>query len=104
MQPSFRVTLNSKEFRGVASVADVDRLIRELTGLPAFTVDVYTAPGEPTLDIIVESDRALVNFLDVRSGVKLASRSETCTERDIVSLRNDAYPELELDQIDVERR
>jgi hypothetical protein len=36
--------------------------------------------------------------------VKLVSRDQTCIQRGIVSLRNDAYPDLDLDQIEVQRR
>jgi hypothetical protein len=32
------------------------------------------------------------------------SRDEACTDRGIISLRNDTYPELELDQIEVHPR
>jgi len=52
----------------------------------------------------VESDSRLVSFGDFDRGVKLASRNPDCSERDIVSLRNDSYPELQLDQIEAERR
>ena len=51
----------------------------------------------------MESGRGLVSSLDLGRGVKLASRNPGCTEQDIVSLANDAYP-VQLDQIEVERR
>jgi hypothetical protein len=106
MQPIFRVVVNWAESRTVACAEDVERLCSRLTGMPVFAVHVTGERGEigPTLDVIVESGRSLVGFLDIECGVKQVSRNETCTERGIVSLRNDAYPELELDQIEVHRR
>ncbi len=67
--------------------------------------DVYGEHGyDPSLSIIVESERAHAFFMDMKQGVKLVSRDQACTLRRIVSLRNDAYPELELDQIEVQQR
>lgn len=43
-------------------------------------------------------------YMDMKHQVKLSSRDEQCTERGIVSLRNDEYPDLELDQIELQRR
>jgi hypothetical protein len=102
----FRVLVNWAEMRLIASGDDAERLCGLLAGLPAFTVHATGPAGEsgPTLDVIVESDRGLVSFLDIDRGVKLASRNPACSERDIVSLANDSYPELQLDQIEVERR
>lgn len=42
--------------------------------------------------------------MDMERQVKLVSRNHDCTERGIVSLRNDEYPDLELDQIELQRR
>jgi hypothetical protein len=106
MQPLFRVFVNRTEERRTASARDVDFLCSHLAGLPVFAVHVTGEGGEQggTLDVIVESGRALVGFLDIGRGIKLSSRDETCAQRGVVSLRNDAYPALELDQIEVHRR
>jgi hypothetical protein len=106
MQPIFRVLVNWVEERRVARAEDVDCLCDRLAGLPVFTVPVTGEDGERggTLDVFVESNRALVDFLNIDCGIKLASRNESCTQRDIVSLGNNAYPDLGLDQIEVERR
>ena len=90
----------------VVSAEDADRLCGWLARCPAFTAHVNGSDGERggTLDVVVESGRALVSFLDIGCGVKLASRNPDCTVRDVVSLRNDDYPELQLDQVEVERR
>jgi hypothetical protein len=102
----FRVLVNWAEVHPVASGDEAERLCGMLAGLPAFTAHATGPAGEsgPALDVIVESGSAVVDFLDIDRGVKLASRNSACSERDIVSLANDAYPELQLDQIEVERR
>lgn len=102
----FRVLVNWAEEHPVASGDDVERLCGLLAGLPAFTAHATGPAGEggPALDVIAESGRAVVSFLDIGRGVKLASRNPACPDRDIVSLANDAYPELQLHQIEVERR
>lgn len=71
-----------------------------------FTIDVLGENGYkgPTLDIIVESGRATVFYSDMDRGLKRISRDEACVRRETVSLRNDAYPELQLDQIEVHLR
>jgi hypothetical protein len=100
-----RVLVNWTEEYPVASGDAAERLCEWLAGLPAFTAHVTGPAGEsgPTLDVIVESDRGLVDFLDINRGVKLASRNPACSDRDIVSLANDSYPELQLDQVEVGR-
>ena len=102
----FRVLVNWAEEFPVATGGDAERLCELLAGLPAFTAHATGPAGESgsTLDVVVESDRGLVSFLDIDRGVKMASRNPECSERDIVSLRNDSYPELQLDQIEAERR
>jgi hypothetical protein len=106
MQPIFRVLLNQTEERRVARLEDVDCLCSYIAGLGAFWAHVFCEDKEQggTLDIIVESDRATVDFLDIGRGVKLASRDETCRQRGFVKLKNDAYPELELLDIEVQHR
>jgi hypothetical protein len=42
--------------------------------------------------------------MDMEHQVKLGSRDEQCTEPGYVSLRNDEYPDRELDQIALQRR
>ncbi|MGE3803355.1 MAG: hypothetical protein AB7K24_01635 [Gemmataceae bacterium] len=100
------VFVNHSEEHVVASDDDAERLCGGLAELPAFTVNVIGPGGRtgPSLDVIVSSERGLVSFLDMERGVKLASRNPDCPERDIVRLRNEAYPELQLDQIEAERR
>jgi hypothetical protein len=102
----FRVLVNWTEVHLVASGDDAERLCGLFAGLPVFTAHATGPAGEggPTLDVIVESGRGLVSFLDMGRGVKLAPRNPGCSEQDIVSLANDAYPELQLDQVEVERR
>lgn len=104
MQPIFRVVLNHREERRVAAADEADALCNELAKLPVFTANAYRGQGiDPSLDIIVETGRAHVFYMDMEHQVKLASRDEQCTERGIVSLRNDEYPDLELDQIELQR-
>jgi hypothetical protein len=102
----FCVIVNWAEVHLIASIDDAELLCGVLAGLPAFTAHATGPAGEsgPTLDVIVESDRGLVEFLDIGRGVKLASRNPACSERGIVSLANNSYPDLQLDQIEVERR
>jgi len=106
MQPIFRVIVNRTEERPITCAQDIDRLCTELAGLPVFAVHIVGAGGEEgaTLDVIVESGRAVVDFLDIGRGVKLASRDMTSTGRGVMSFRNDIYPELQLDQIEVHCR
>jgi hypothetical protein len=106
MQPSFRVVVNRTDERRVARPEEVERLCAHLAQLLVFTADVIGERGYagPTLDLIVESGRATVFFMDMDRGIKLASRDETCMQRGVVSLRNDAYLELELDQVEVHPR
>jgi hypothetical protein len=102
----FRVLVNWAAEHRVASAEDADQLCERLAQLPAFTCHVTGPDGERggTFDVIVESGRALVSFLDISRGVKLASRNPDCAARDIVSLQNDEFPELQLDHVEVERR
>jgi hypothetical protein len=85
---------------------DIDRICNQLTRLSVFTMRVIRedVARSPQLEVLVESNRALVFFLDIEHGIKLCSRNETCTQRDIVSLRNDDYPMLADDHIEVEQR
>lgn len=102
----YRVNVNWAKVHTIASRDDAERLCQWLADQQAFTVHVTGSAGEsgPTLDVIVESNRGLVSYLDMDGEVKLASRNPQGTDRDIVSLWNPKYPELELDQIEVERR
>ncbi|MGF1580024.1 MAG: hypothetical protein ACFCD0_11745 [Gemmataceae bacterium] len=106
MPATFQVIVNRTNNYQIANQAEVDRLCTNLAKLPVYTVTVVGESGYrgATLDLIIESGRALVFFLDLERKIKLSSRNETCTRRGIVSLRNDAYPELELDQIEVHHR
>lgn len=101
-----RVLVNWVEVYTIASGDDAERLCRSLAALPAFTAHATGPAGEtgPTLDVFVESDRGLVEFGDIDCGVKQVSRNPDCKDRDIVSLRSGSYPELQLNQIEVERR
>lgn len=106
MKPTFRVVFNRSHERRIAHPEDIDRLCADLASLPVFTADVLgeRGYGGPTLDLIVESGRATVFYLDIDRGIKRISRDEACARRGSVSLRNDSYPELELDQIEVQWR
>ncbi|MFO0811314.1 MAG: hypothetical protein U0746_22010 [Gemmataceae bacterium] len=102
----FRVHVNWAEVHPVASSDKPERLCTLLAGLPAFTAHATGAAGEngPTLDVIITAGRGVASFCDTDRGIKLVSRNPACSDRDIVSLANDAYPDLQLDQIEVERR
>lgn len=105
MQPTFRVVVNRTSEHRIATSGEADALCNELAELPVFLADVYTGQGcDPCLDVLVESGQAHTFYMDMARGIKLGSRDQTCTQRGIVSLRNDAYPELELDQMEVQRR
>src|SRR5580765_764040 len=102
MQPTFLVVVNRTDIRHIACPEDVDRLCAELAGRTVFTANVLGERGYavPTLDIIVESGRATVFYMDIDRRIKRISRDEACSRRETVCLRNDAYPELELDQVE----
>jgi len=105
MQPIFRVVVNQTSESHVATAEKANALCNELAERSVFTATVSAGQGcDPSLSIIVESGRAHVFYLDMARQVKLVSRDQTCTARGIVSLRSDAYPELDLDQIEVQRR
>lgn len=106
MQQPLRVVVNRTDERCIVRPDDIDRLCDDLAGRPVFTADVLGEGGYsgPTLNLIVESGRATVFFMDMDRGIKRISRDETCVRRQTVCLRNDAYPELELDQIEVHLR
>jgi hypothetical protein len=106
MQPTFRVVVNRTDEHRIAGPEDIDRLCDDLADRAVFTADVLGERGfeGPTLDIIVESGRATVFFMDMDRGIKRISRDEACLRRGSVCLRNDAYPELELDQVEVHLR
>lgn len=106
MQPTFRVVVNRTDERRIAGPEDIDRLCADLVARPVFTADVLGEHGYkgPTLDVIVESGRATIFYMDMDRGIKRISRDETCVRRQTVCLRNDAYPELELDQVEVHLR
>jgi hypothetical protein len=106
MQPTFRIVVNRTEERRIVRPEEIDRLCTDLAGRPVFTADVLGERGYkgPTLNVIVESGRATVFYMDMDRGIKRISRDEACVRRGTVSLRNDAYPELELDQVEVHWR
>ena len=105
MQPSFRVVIDHCIERRVSTAEEADALYNELAQRPVFTANAYSGSGiDPSLDLIVESGRAHVFYIDRERQVKRASRDHNCTERGIVSLRNDEYPDLELDQIEFQCR
>jgi hypothetical protein len=106
MQPTFRVVVNRTDERSVARLDDIDRLCADLADRSVFTADVLGERGYagPTLDLIVESGRATVFYMDMDRGIKRISRDEACVCRGTVSFRNDAYTQLELDQIEVHLR
>jgi hypothetical protein len=72
----FRVLVNGAKVHSVASADDAERLCGLLAGLPAFSVHATGQAGEtgPALDVILVSGLALVSFLDIGLGVKLARR------------------------------
>ena len=49
------------------------------------------------------ASRAVISFVG-HDGEKLASRDPTCPDLALVTLRDDRYPHLQLDGIEVERR
>ena len=105
MQPIFRVAVNQTAEYRVSATEDADSLCNQLAERSVFTANVCGEQScDPSLDIIVESGRAHAFFLNLEGGVKLVSRDQMCGERGIVSLRNDAYPDLDLDLIEVQRR
>ncbi len=108
MQPTFRVVVNRTDERYIAGPEDIDRLCADLAARPVFTADVLDKAQmqgtDPKLDVIVESGRATVFYSDMDRGIKRVSRDETCVRRGSVSLRNVAYPGLELDQVEVNWR
>ncbi len=105
MQPIFRVVVNQTAEYRVATPERADALCNELAERPVFTADAYGGQGcDPSLSIFVESGRAHAFYMDMARRVKLVSRDQTCIERGIVSLRNDAYPNLDLHLIEVQRR
>lgn len=106
LQPTFLVVVNRTDERQIAWPEDIDRLCSDLVGRPVFTADVLAERGYagPTLNLIVESGRATVFYMDMDRGMKRISRDEACSRRGSVCLRNDAYPQLELDQVEVHWR
>jgi hypothetical protein len=106
MQPTFRVVVNRTDERRIAVSEDIDRLCADLAARPVFRVDVLGERGYegPTLDVVTESGRATVFYMDMDGGIKRGSRDEACTRRGTVSFRNEAYPELELDQVEIHLR
>jgi hypothetical protein len=106
MQPSFSLIVNRANEYRVARPEDTEALCKYLAELSVFTAHVLGEHGEagPTLNVIVESGRAIVEFHDFGRGIKLVSRDTACTQRGVVSLRNADFPDLELDQVEVYRR
>lgn len=105
MHLTFRVSVNHVHKYSVATPDDVEELCKHVAAMPAF-VTMATPEGESGtfLTVIAESGRASVDFMDLGRAVKLASQDENCTRRGFVWLKNDAYPQLELDQIEVQYR
>jgi len=106
MQHIFRVLVNRSDEHRIAGPNDIDCLCVDLASRPVFIADVLgeRGYGGPTLNVTVESGRAIVFYTDMERGIKRISRDEACVRRRTVSLRNDAYPELELDQVEVHWR
>jgi hypothetical protein len=98
--------VNLADERRIAVPEDIDRLCADLAARPVFTADVLGERGYkgPTLDVVAESGRATVFYMDMDQGIKRGSRDEACVRRGSVNFRNDGYPELELDQVEVHLR
>jgi hypothetical protein len=105
MEPIFRVRVNLTKDFPITTSGDADWLCDRLARRPVFVVAASREPtSDPSLSVIVESGRAHVSYLNMGEGVKLESRDGTCTRRGFISLNNDDYPELELDQVEVSYR
>jgi hypothetical protein len=105
LQLIFRVVVNQTTEHRVTTSDEADSLCDQLAERSVFVAHVYGEQSyDPSLDIIVESGRATAFYMNMEQGVKLASRDQMCTERDTISLRNDAYPDLVGDLIEVPRR
>lgn len=102
---TFHVVVNHSVEHLVDNAKSADRLCDELAKRSVFTARASIEPErDPSMELIVESGRAYVFYLHLEDEIKLTSRDASCMRRGTVSLRNDEYPELDLDQIELQYR
>jgi hypothetical protein len=94
------VTVNGTEGRRIAGEREVEELCHSLRALPSFLLQASRYDGVE-LDLAADANGATVFYLDMKRGVKMASAAPSASGGDIVRMRIDALPEMELE---IERR
>jgi hypothetical protein len=90
------VTINDIENRYISSEQDAEELCRYLRQLPSFWLQATRFEGRE-LDVAVNTNGAMVSYLDIKHSVKMTSMDSTNPRKDIVRMRVSALPELELE-------
>jgi hypothetical protein len=94
------VSINGVQNRHVIGECDVEELCQSLRALPSFALHVRRPDGVE-LDVYADANGATAFYLDMTRGVKLTSIDPSGAETDILRMRVDALPDVELE---IERR
>jgi hypothetical protein len=94
------VTINEDERRHVGSEQDAAELCRYLRRLPSFWLHASRFEGGE-LDVAAAPNGAMVSYLDIKRATKMVSMNSADPSKDIVRVRVDALPDLE---VEIERR
>jgi len=90
------VTINEDDCRYVRSEQDVEGLYHYIKKLPSFWLHASRFEGDE-LDVSVDANGAVVDYLDIKRAVKLISLSQSSVKKDIVRQRIEALPHMELE-------
>jgi hypothetical protein len=90
------VTINEDECRHVGSEQDAEELCRYLRQLPSFWLHASRFEGGE-LDVGSDANGATVFYLNINRATKLISMNSANLKKDIVRMKVDALPDLELE-------
>jgi hypothetical protein len=90
------VTINETEARCIADEREVEELCQVLRIRPSFWLYARRVDGVE-LDMGADVSGATAFYLDMKRGVKLVSLNTTRSDTDIVRMKIDALPEMELE-------
>jgi hypothetical protein len=89
-------TINDSENRYIKSEQDAEELCRYLRKLPSFWLHANRFEGSE-LHIGVDVNGAVVDYVDIKRGIKLISLNLACMSKDVVRQKIDPLPYMELE-------
>jgi hypothetical protein len=90
------VTINEDERRHIGSEQEAEELCRHLRQLPSFWLHASRFEGGE-LDVAADTNGAMVSYLDIKRAIKMTSMNPTNRGKDIVRVKVDALPDMELE-------